>query len=216
MRREFEEFYELYSDVISSKPKLGYRIYQNIRKKYWHRVIKRVIPGSEKWHKYQQKLSMLSSTNADMEIRSLFYENSFKCKGKLYILPGTIVCYPYRVTMGYNVFINRNCYITARGPITIDDNVIIGPGVVINSGMHNYQDSEKLIRDQGHKILPIHIEDDVWIGANAVIMPGVTIGKGSVIGAGSIVTKSIPAYSVAVGVPAKIKKNRRRDCGDDE
>lgn len=208
MRREFAEFNELFPDSISPKKGFFYQFRLCLRKVYWRYLTKKVKPGSEKWHEYQQKLSLLSTTNADMEIRSLFYENSVECKGKLYILPGTILCYPYRIKIGYNVFINRGGYITARGPITIGDNVIIGSGVVINSGMHNYQDKEVLIRDQGHRILPINIENDVWIGANAVILPGVTIGKGSVVGAGAVVTTSIPPYSVAVGVPAKVKKKR--------
>lgn len=208
MRREFAEFNELFPNSITPKKGLFYRFRQWLRRGYWNYLINRIKPGSEKWHEYQQKISLLSSSNADMEIRSLFYEKSFECKGKLYILPGTILCYPYRIKMGYNVFINRGGYITARGPVIIGDNVIIGPGVVINSGMHNYIDKEILIRDQGHRILPIKIEDDVWIGANVVVMPGVTIGKGSVIGAGAVVTTSIPPYSVAVGVPAKIKKKR--------
>ena len=208
MRAEFKEFCEKFPDKVS--PRKG-RLYQTalwLRKTYWIHILNHLTPGSERWHKYQQRISLLSSTNADMQIRSLFYEKSVSCKGKAYILPGSILCYPYRIQLGYNVFINRNAYITARGPITIGDNVIIGPGVVINSGMHWYQDPNTLIRDQGHKILPIIIENDVWIGAKAVIMPGVFIGKGSVVGAGSIVTTSIPPYSVAVGVPARVIKKR--------
>lgn len=212
MRREFEEFYRL----NPKKRNLIFCYFNNFRQKirgfYWKCILRNIKTGSEKWHKYQQRLSILSSSKADMEIRSYFYETTIENKGKLYILPGTIMCYPYRIKLGYNVFINRGGYITARAPITIGDNVIIGPNVVINSGMHKYQYKDVLIRDQGHKSLPICIEDDVWIGANVVIMPGITIGKGSVIGAGSIVTDSVPAYSVAVGVPARVKK--KRGCED--
>ena len=126
----------------------------------------------------------------------------------MYILPGTIFCYPYKIEIGYNVFINRNVYITVRANITIGDNVLIGLGVIINSGMHRYKNKDRLIRDQGHEIKPIIIGNDVWIGANAVIMPGVFIGDGSVIGADAIVTRSIPPYSVVVGIPARIIKER--------
>lgn len=208
MRREFEEFNNLFPNNVSPPKGFFYRTILAIRKIFWKYKLHSIKPGSEIWHKYQQKISLLSTTDADMNIRSLFYEYSVECKGKLYILPNTIICYPYRIKLGYNVFINRGGYITARGPITIGDNVIIGPGVIINSGMHNYQSNDVLIRDQGHRILPINIENDVWIGANVVIMPGVTIGEGSIIGAGAIVTSSIPAYSVAVGVPAKVIKKR--------
>ena len=121
----------------------------------------------------------------------------------------SIICYPYKVSIGYNCFINRNVYITARSEITIGSNVLIGPGVIINSGMHHYKNPNILIRDQGHHIKPITIGNDVWLGANTMIMPGVIIGDGCVIGAGAIVTKSLPPYSVAVGVPAKIIKKRK-------
>lgn len=208
MRQEFTEFNNLFPNNVSPKKGFFYRTILNIRKIWWKYKLHNIKPGSETWHKYQQKISLLSTTDADMNIRNLFYEYSVECKGKLYILPNTIICYPYRIKFGYNVFINRGGYITARGPITIGDNVIIGPRVIINSGMHNYQSNNVLIRDQGHRILPICIENDVWIGANVVIMPGVIIGEGSIIGAGAIVTSSIPAYSVAVGVPAKVIKKR--------
>lgn len=208
MRREFAEFNRLYPEDIAPNKGILYNLKLQMRMRIWKTRLSRVRSGSESWHKLQQKVSQLSSTDADMTIRSFFYENSIKCKGKLYILPGTTLCYPYKIEIGYNVFINRNAYITARANITIGDNVLIGPGVIINSGMHRYKDKNKLIRDQGHEIKPIIIGNDVWIGANAVIMPGVFIGDGSVIGAGAIVTRSIPPYSVAVGIPARIIKER--------
>lgn len=208
MRREFAEFNRLYPEDNAPNKGILYNLKLQMRMRIWKTRLSRVRSGSESWHKLQQKVSQLSSTDADMTIRSFFYENSIKCKGKLYILPGTTLCYPYKMEIGYNVFINRNAYITARANITIGDNVLIGPGVIINSGMHRYKDKNKLIRDQGHEIKPIIIGNDVWIGANAVIMPGVFIGDGSVIGAGAIVTRSIPSYSVAVGIPARIIKER--------
>jgi acetyltransferase-like isoleucine patch superfamily enzyme len=207
MRREFAEFNRLYPSD-SSKKGIRYRLVLSIRKHWWKRKLSHIKAGSEIWHKYQQKISLLSTAEDDMEIRNYFYERSITCGGKAYILPNVIFCYPYRIKLGYNVFINRGTYITARGPVTIGDHVIIGPGVIINSGMHQYMERNTLIRDQGHRISPIHIGNDVWIGANAVIMPGVTLGDGCVIGAGAIVTHSIPAYTVAVGVAAKVIKER--------
>lgn len=209
MRREFAEFNKLYPNEIVQKKGIFYNLKQQMRMRFWKTRLSRVCSGSEGWHKLQQKVSQLSSADEDMAIRNFFYEHSVECKGKLYILPGTILCYPYRIKIGYNVFINRNVYITARENITIGDNVLIGPSVIINSGMHIYKDKDKLIRNQGHDIKSIIIGNDVWIGANAVIMPGVVIGDGSIIGAGAIVTKSIPSYSVAVGIPARVVKERK-------
>ena len=72
---------------------------------------------------------------------------------------------------------------------------------------HNYQDAEKLIDEQGVSTQPVTIEDDVWIGANSVILPGVILGKHSVVAAGSVVSRSIPAYSICAGCPAKVIKS---------
>lgn len=213
MRREFDEFSRLYPNGISPKKGMLYQIILTLRRHIVRRKMERLTPGSERWHELQQKISVLSASEADMAVRNWFFENSVKqCGGKLYVLPYTTISYPYRVTIGYNVFINRGVNITARAEITIGDDVLIGPNVVINSGMHNYRDVNLLIRDQGHKIEPINIGNDVWIGANTVIMPGVSIGAGSVIGAGAVVTRSIPPYSVAVGVPARVIKRRSDSC----
>jgi maltose O-acetyltransferase len=142
-------------------------------------------------------------------VRNRFYEKTLKhCGSAIYVLPNVYFGYPYRISLGSNVVINRGSHITARADITIGDNVMIGPNVVINSGSHLYKKRDTPIRDQGHKLGPIVIGNDVWIGASAVILPGVVIGDGAVIGAGAVVTKSIPGYVVAAGVPAKTIKRR--------
>jgi len=86
--------------------------------------------------------------------------------------------------------------------------VRIAPYVIFNSVDHEFSNREIPIRSQGYIAGKITIEDDVWIGAHVVINKGITIGKGSVIGAGSVVTKDIPCYSIAVGVPCRIIKER--------
>jgi len=95
---------------------------------------------------------------------------------------------------------------TIIGPVTISDNVNIGQNVTISGLNHNYADPSKTISEQGIDTSPIKIENDVWIGANSVVLPGILIGKHSIIGAGSVVTKDVPSYSVAVGNPAKVIK----------
>lgn len=110
--------------------------------------------------------------------------------------------------LGHDSAWNEGCIFNCEGGLTIGNNVIIGPHVCINTSNHNFTNSELPIRLQGWTNDAVNIEDDVWIGANAVILPGVTIGKGAVIGAASVVTKSIPAYSVAVGNPAHVIRER--------
>ena len=116
------------------------------------------------------------------------------------------------IRIGENCTINSFCFIDAeKGGVEIGDNVLIGPHVGIHGSNYNYESRENLIINQGIVSRGIRIEDDVWIGSHSTILDGVTIGKGAVIGAGAVVTKDIPPYSVAVGVPAKVIKERVRE-----
>ncbi|WP_417859915.1 acyltransferase [Winogradskyella sediminis] len=95
---------------------------------------------------------------------------------------------------------------TIIGPVTIGDDVRLAQNVVLSGLNHNYEGIESPIHEQGVSTKPIVIESESWIGANVVIVPGVTIGKHSIVAAGSVVTKSMPPYSVIVGNPAKVLK----------
>ena len=108
--------------------------------------------------------------------------------------------------IGNYTSINRNTVI--RGKVKIGDNVAIAPNCMIIGASHRFDALDKPINKQGFDIKGIEIESDVWIGANCCILDGVTIGAGSVIGAGSIVTKSIPKQSVAVGNPCRVIRKR--------
>lgn len=97
------------------------------------------------------------------------------------------------------------------GPVTIGDNVIMAQHVVISGLNHNYTDPALPISRQGVSVKAVVIEDDCWIGANAVITSGVTVGKHSVVAAGSVVTRDVPPFSVVAGNPARPVK--RFDTG---
>lgn len=92
------------------------------------------------------------------------------------------------------------------GPVTIGNNVILAQNIVMSGLNHNYTNIDIPIYLQGETVATISIEDDCWIGANAVITAGVTIGKHSVVAGGAVVTKDIPPYCVAVGNPARVVK----------
>lgn len=93
---------------------------------------------------------------------------------------------------------------TIIGPVTIGSHVNLAQGITVTALNHNYSDTTKRIDEQGVSTKPVIIGDDVWIGANAVILPGVTIGSHVVVAAGAVVTKDVPENTIVAGVPAKV------------
>jgi acetyltransferase-like isoleucine patch superfamily enzyme len=95
---------------------------------------------------------------------------------------------------------------TIIGPVTIGDHVNLAQGITVTALNHNFSDTTKRIDEQSISTKHVTIEDDVWIGANAVILPGGTIGQHAVVAAGAVVTTDVPANTVVGGVPARIIK----------
>ena len=95
---------------------------------------------------------------------------------------------------------------TIIGPVIIGSHVNLAQGITVTALNHNFEDSKKRIDEQGVSTNAVVIEDDIWIGANAVVLPGVTIGHHSVVAAGAVVTKDVPPHSLVAGVPAKVIK----------
>lgn len=121
--------------------------------------------------------------------------------------------YGQHISIGNNVIININCTFVDCNKITIGNNVLIASNVQIYTATHPVNISDRLLDNWSYNnphaffntySLPVTIEDNVWIGGGVIILPGVTIGKNSVIGAGSVVNKSIPPNSLAVGNPCKV------------
>lgn len=108
------------------------------------------------------------------------------------------------VTIGDYTRIGIHC--TVIGPVCIGSHVNLAQGITVTALNHNFEDTTQRIDLQGVSTKPVIIGDDVWIGANAVILPGVTIGRHCVVAAGAVVTKDVPDNSVVGGVPAKILK----------
>lgn len=121
-----------------------------------------------------------------------------------------IRCNSGTITISDNTYINALCMLSTKdSKIEIGKNVMIGPGTIINTAHHNFEKIDVAINLQNRSDKPIIIEDDVWIGANCTILGGTRIGAHSIIGAHSLVNKEIPSYSIAYGIPCKVKKNRK-------
>lgn len=140
-------------------------------------------------------------------LRKWFLPPFFKsCGRNLQIRPRVHFECIENISVGNNVSFNYNGFINGCGGINIGNNCLFGPGLTIITANHNFQGS-KNVRSLGHLKKPVFIGNNVWIGSNVIILPGVRIGDNCVIGAGSIVTKDIPANKVVVGNPAKIIKD---------
>jgi len=109
--------------------------------------------------------------------------------------------------VGSNSNIGPFGYIFCSGYVEIGSNVLIGPRVSIFAENHNFE-GKSVIKELGVTRSFVKIEDDCWIASNSTILAGVTVGRGSVVAAGSVVTKDVPAYSVVAGIPAKIIRSR--------
>jgi len=92
--------------------------------------------------------------------------------------------------------------------ITIKENTLISGFVYLQTSMHGYGNRDELIKDQGYSHQPIILEQDSWLGTHVVVLPGVTIGKGAVVGSNAVVTKSVEDFCVVAGIPAKVLKER--------
>lgn len=110
-----------------------------------------------------------------------------------------------QLKIGKNVFINHSLAVMSIGGITIDDQVQIGPQVTIVTDNHDFENRMIL------HCLPVHIKQGAWIGARAMIMPGVTVGEKAVVAGGAVVTKDVPDYAVVAGCPAKVIRTLKKE-----
>lgn len=169
-----------------------------------------------------------------IHLRRFYWGRWLKGASTFFLYPGCIITAPERISLGNEVIISRNCSLFAHdngtikigggahinsgvilsaangGEIVLGENVIIGPNAVMRASSHLYSKRDIPIKEQSYLNGKIVVEEDVWIGANVVILPNIRIGKGSVIGAGAVVNSDIPPYSLAGGVPARVIKESCR------
>ncbi len=140
-------------------------------------------------------------------LSGLFKKKKFNWKNTM-IDESSEMYFIENISVGEYVYIGKDAFFDAKGRITIGNNVIIGPKCTIISFNHNYKSVIMLPYDNKEILKPVTIKDNVWIGINVSICPGVTIEEGAVIAMGSVVTKDIPKCAIAGGNPARILKYR--------
>jgi acetyltransferase-like isoleucine patch superfamily enzyme len=141
----------------------------------------------------------------DLEgLRAAFSELIGKPVGERFmVIPPFSTDCGLNTSVGRNVFINQGCHFMDMGGLTIGDDVMIGPKVTIVTAGHPVAPADRF---KGVVMKPIAIGNNVWIGAAATILPGVTIGDGAVVAAGAVVSRDVPANTMAAGVPARVVK----------
>ncbi|MEL6612423.1 MAG: acyltransferase [Bacteroidota bacterium] len=131
-----------------------------------------------------------------------------ECGDNVKIGPYVLLSYLEECSFGSNISINEFCSVGCLGGLHIGDDVAIAHGTTILTTEHDFMQTDVPIKDAPTIKMPTVIEAGVWLGTGVKITGGVTVGEHSVVGAGSVVTKSVPAYVVAAGVPAKVLKHR--------
>ena len=162
----------------------------------------KVMEEQRKCRKILQRLNFCDRSDFDL-IKSILKE-LLDCKEGAFVNPPFYCDYGKRIHVGKNFYANYNCTILDTAPVTIGDNCQIAPNVGIYTAGHPiHPDTRNSAYEYGK---PISIGDNVWIGANTVVLPGVHIGNNVVIGAGSVVTRDIPDWSIASGNPCRVRK----------
>jgi acetyltransferase-like isoleucine patch superfamily enzyme len=121
----------------------------------------------------------------------------------------TLRCHEGTLTVGDKTVLARNVAVNCYLDVEIGDSVLIADGVYISDFDHAFADVTRPIKDQGIVKSRVRVERDVWLGTKATVSRGVVIGEGAVVGANAVVTHDLPPFSVSVGVPAKVVKQRR-------
>jgi len=120
---------------------------------------------------------------------------------------------PKKLHIGDHCSLAAGVFITAGGGVTIGNHVGMGPDTKIWSVNHRFSDPDTPWMGQGYDQEPVFIEDDVWLGANVFVMPGVRIGRGAIVSAGTVLSKAVPAYAIVAGNPGRVVAWRKAPVG---
>lgn len=167
-------------------------------------------PRARWLHRLFYRLSTLPRLDTVKRLRGWHYRALLERAGKnLRLAQGVRINNPGLVSLGENCYLGDGVQLYAWNErIVIGSNVLVAAGVRMITRKHGFADVGRPMSAQGYDNAPIVIEDDVWIGFQAVILPGVTIGRGSIVGAGAVVTRDVESYSIVGGVPARLIRKR--------
>ena len=174
-----------------------------IKRNFWYiyyYVFAQFLPASYKFQPFGNIGKLLRYTACKRIFRY--------CGSNVNIEKGANFYTGWEIEIGDNSSLGINCMIPYN--LKVGKDVMMGPYVIIIGENHEYSRLDMPMRLQGYRFKkPVQIGDDVWIGARAIILPGITIGQGAIVGAGSVVTKDVPPYSICAGNPAKVIKYRQ-------
>jgi len=171
----------------------------------------------EIYHRARKLLKQFNNLDSDfIQERDRLLEDLFEFKGDGVWIESPFFCdYGEHISIGENTFVNTNCMFLDNNKITIGKNGLIAPYVQIYTATHPLKASDRIVgegKDTRYltSTKPVTIGDNVWIGGNSVIFPGVTIGDNVTLGAGSVVTKNIPDNVLAYGNPCEVVRQLKR------
>ncbi len=167
-----------------------------------------VSESKDSFFKYLDFFISLIPSKIGIKIRRITFKGRIKLGKKVMIEELVSIKFPERLIIGDNSYIGRCTMIQSSGNVEIGKDVLIGPFVKIWSSNHKFDNPSININKQGHEFKKVIIEDNVWLGAGVIVLSGVTIKYGTVVAAGSIVTKNFPENSIIAGNPGRLLKSR--------
>lgn len=160
-----------------------------------------LVAGRDRARRHCQQLNAAPADRLAVVMRPLV-SAIFGADTDAYVTPPFFCDYGTNIRLGRKVYFNFNCVILDVAPVTIGHNVLFGPAAQVYTAMHPLDAAQRRAGVESGQ--PVAIGDDVWIGGGAIVCPGVTVGARAVIGAGSVVTRDIPADVFAAGNPCRV------------
>lgn len=176
--------------------------YQRLRDGHWYRADEEILQRAFAAHQLAHRYSQAAAEGDDAAAAALLPQLIGELGDDVAIRPPLSVDYGAHMAIGDRVFINTGLVALDVAPIRIGADCLLGPNVQLLTPIHPLDPEPR--RQKWECAEPITLEENVWLGGGVIVCPGVTIGRNSVIGAGSVVTRDIPANCVAVGNPARV------------